>query len=300
MPQSIQGPRQALVWGTLAAGLFGVMALLARFTSPYVAGPQMAFMRFAVGALVVAFVMRFTRVDLRPRRIGWPIARGVFGGSAVLCYFSCIEHIGVGLATLLNYTAPVWSLGIAWILLGERPPLRAFGALLLTIPGVLLVANSGSDALHAPSGWVLVGMVSALFSSIAVTSIRAVRRTDHGEVEGSWTVFASFTFIGMLATLPGIVGPLGTWHTPGLVGWVLLLSTVGVSIVAQLLMTASLKHLTAALSGILNQLAVVISLVGGILLFQEPFTLRRLLGSGLTLAGVAWAVLSKTPKATES
>jgi len=28
--------------------------------------------------------------------------------------------------------------------------------------------------------------------------------------------------------------------------------------------------------------------------------LRRLLGSGLTLAGVAWAVLSKTPKATES
>lgn len=269
------------------------MALLARATSVYVQGPQMAFMRFAVGALVVLFVMRFTHVDLRPKRPGWLIARGVFGGSAVLCYFSCIQHIGVGLATLLNYTAPVWSLFIAWLLLGERPPLRAFGALLLTLPGLMLLANSGSEPLKAPSGWVLVGMLSAFLSSIAVTSIRAVRRAGSGETEGSWTVFASFTFIGMLATLPGITGPLGTWHTPGAVGWALLLTTAAVSIAAQLLMTSSLQQLTAASSGILNQLAVVIALFGGVLLFGEPFTARRLIGSSLTLGGIAWAVLSK-------
>ena len=35
---------------------------------------------------------------IRPRQWGWVIARGVFGGTAVLLYFTCIEKIGVGIA----------------------------------------------------------------------------------------------------------------------------------------------------------------------------------------------------------
>ena len=35
--------------------------------------------------------------------------RGVFGGVAVLLYFLAIEHMPVGMATLLNYSSPIWS-----------------------------------------------------------------------------------------------------------------------------------------------------------------------------------------------
>ena len=59
--------------------------------------------------VVLGFLAIF-RANLRPRRWGWVISRGVFGGIAVLLYFTCIEKIGVGIATLLNYTAPVWSM----------------------------------------------------------------------------------------------------------------------------------------------------------------------------------------------
>jgi hypothetical protein len=47
------------------------------------------------------------------------IYRGVFGGLAVLLYFLAIAHIPVGLATLLIYTAPVWSATFAALFIDE-------------------------------------------------------------------------------------------------------------------------------------------------------------------------------------
>src|SRR5437667_460281 len=64
---------------------------------------------------------------------------GAFGGAAVLCYFLAIEHLNVGMATLLNYTAPVFTALWAWLFLGERIGRGTLGALALTTSGVALV-----------------------------------------------------------------------------------------------------------------------------------------------------------------
>jgi S-adenosylmethionine uptake transporter len=133
-------------------------------------------------------------------------------------------------------------------------------------------------------------------SGIAVTSIRAVRRptTDGTASESSWTVFASFTGLGLLATLPGVVGPFGRWVTPTLLEWALLLGVGSLSIVAQLLMTRALEHVTGATMGIIHQLTVVFTLVCGVLVFGERLGGWALFGSLLTLSGVAWTVVAGT------
>jgi len=84
--------------------LFACMAMIARLLSPAIPGQQVAFVRFLTGVVVTALACGLLRLDLRPRRWGWLISRGVFGGAAVLLYFRCIEKIGVGVATLLNYS----------------------------------------------------------------------------------------------------------------------------------------------------------------------------------------------------
>src|SRR4051794_9680458 len=123
------------------------MAVSARSIAGRVPGAQIALVRFAVGILAVAGARALGHADLRPRRWGWLVARGLFGGLAVVSYFGCIQHVGVGVATLLNYTAPVWSLLFSWALLGERPRRNAVAALVLTLAGVVLVAGrSGSLA----------------------------------------------------------------------------------------------------------------------------------------------------------
>lgn len=269
-----------------------MMALLARLVSMRIPGPQVALIRFALGVVVVVALAVRGRVSLRPGRWGWLLTRGAFGGLAVLTYFWCIEKMGVGLSTLLNYTSPAWCLLFSWLLLRERPRPGAVSALALTLIGVTLIVGADlTDLSRSP--WSLVGVLSGLCAGVAVTSIRAVRRhgPDGAAPEGSWTVFAWFTFLGLLTTLPAVFAGGATWVQPRLSDWTLLLAIAGLSIVAQLILTRALTHVTAAGSGIIHQVTVVLSLTGGVFLFGEVLNARAAVGCLLTIAGVVLAVL---------
>lgn len=268
------------------------MAVAARIASRTIPGPEVAMFRFVVGVLAVLAAMALGHARLRPRRWGWLLLRGIFGGAAVFFYFVSIEHVGAGMATLLNYTAPVWSMLLGWWLLGERPRRTAAVALALTLLGVACVVGGSLQATHGGI-WSLAGALSAVASGVAVTSIRAVRRRGaDGSSESSWTVFASFTGFGLLVTLPGVFGPLGHWVTPSPFELGVLAGVGVLSVGAQLLMTQALEHVTGATMGIIHQLAVVVALVSGVLFMDERLTGWSLLGAVLTLSGVAWTVLT--------
>jgi drug/metabolite transporter (DMT)-like permease len=284
--------RQAV--GTLVASavVFGFMAVTARVASRRIPAAEVAMFRFLLGVLVVAVVAVTGRATLRPTKWGWLLMRGIFGGTAVLLYFSCIEHVGAGLATLLNYTAPVWTMLLGWWLLGERPRRTAAVALVLTLLGVVGVVGGSLRTVHN-GVWALAGVFSAMASGVAITSIRAVRRRSaDGAGESAWTVFASFTGFGLLVTLPGVFGPLGRWVTPLASDWGILAAVAVLSVVAQLLMTQALEHVTGATMGIIHQLTVIVAMLCGVLFLGERLAGWSLVGSVLTVSGVAWTVLT--------
>jgi drug/metabolite transporter (DMT)-like permease len=283
--------RRAIALSLLAAALFAAMALAVRAIAGRIPGPQIAAVRFATGLVVVGLAGLVGGVDLRPRRWGWLASRGIAGGLAVVAYFACIQHVGVGVATLLNHTGPVWSLIFAWLLLREAPRPRALLALALTTVGVALVVARPGGSGWRIGWWEAVGVFSAITTGIAVTSIRAVRRPrgDGGPIEGTWTVFFSFTALGLGSTLPWVVGQ---WVAPSAREWAILLAAAILSIAAQLAMTGALAHVTAVASGIVLQLTVVLSLAGGLLLFGETLSPHAAIGALLTMAGVVWMILT--------
>src|SRR5579859_299360 len=231
-----------------AAALFAVMAVLARMAAAALPGPEVAFVRFCIG--LVACAVAATRVRLRTNnRIGL-LLRGGFGGGAVLLYFLAIEHLPVGVATLLNYTAPVFTALYASAFLGESVKPATFGALLLTTIGVALVITGIAPAGSIAFGpWQMVGVGSALLSGAAVATIREVRKTD-----GSWEIFAAFCIGGALVTaVPTTIG----WVTPSATLWVLLLLVGAISVAAQLLMTYALRFVRAAVAGVIIQFTPV-------------------------------------------
>jgi drug/metabolite transporter (DMT)-like permease len=273
------------------------MAMVARLLSRTIPGPQIAIIRFAVGVAIVLLLWARLRSRLRPRRWGWLISRGVFGSTAALLYFISIEHIGVGIATLLNNTSPAWSMIFAWVLLRERPPKQAFAALALTLVGVALVTSGQSHGWRL-GGWELLGTLSAVLSGIAITSVRATRRhrADGPPSESSWTVFATFATMGLVVTFPAVAPPYGTWVAPDGWQWVLLVLCGLLGAGGQLLMTSSLGRLTTVNLGILQQATVVLAMVGGIAVFSEPLRLRGAVGSAVTMGGVLWSVLAERAK----
>jgi len=282
---------------TLSAALFAVMALLAKLVSRHVPGPQVALIRFGAGVVAVGVGWGARRIEIRPRLWGWLGARGLFGGVAVLAYFACIERVPVGEATLLNQTQPIYTLLFAWMLLGERPPAVALVALPLTLAGVALIVGVRFWDLHRGTGE-LLGVLSAVASGVAVTSVRAARRelADGPPAETAWAVFASFTTLGTVVTLPSVLPPFGHWVAPTPRDWAELAGVGATSVAAQVIMSEALRHLGGATAGIISQLTVVLTIGAGVAFLGEPLTAAFVGGAALTLSGVALAVLAASPR----
>jgi drug/metabolite transporter (DMT)-like permease len=271
---------RALLVMTASATMFGAMAFAAKVASARLPGPEIAMLRMAAGLLPCLLVPGYRRASLNFKRVDLLLLRGFFGGLAVLLYFIAIQHINVGVATLLNYTAPIWSGIFSMFFIGERFSARVLIPMPIALLGVFLVVHA-----HAAPGdilgfgrWEMAGVFSAIASGVAVTAIRAARRS-----ENSWSVYASFCLIGTL-----VCAPLGIaqWKTPHGSEWISLAATAILAMGAQLLMTFSLRWVDAMTVGVMSQLAVIISMAMGVLLLGDHITITAAIGSALCIGGV--------------
>jgi drug/metabolite transporter (DMT)-like permease len=229
-------------------------------------------------------VPRLARRAIEFQRLDLLVYRGVFGGLAVLLYFLAMAHIPVGLATLLTYTAPIWSVTFAALFLAEPLDRRLLFPLVLALVGMALAAGGAGGVGGGLSfgRWEIVGMVSAVFSGAALAAIRAARRT-----EGSWSVYGSFSLCGLLSTAPFA---LAGFERPTSREWLLLLAVGLASVVAQLLMTYAYRWATNLQAGVLSQLTPALSILFGAVFLGDRPTLLQVGGMLLTLAGVIGVV----------
>lgn len=263
-----------------SAAMFGAMAFAAKIATARLSGAEVALIRMIAGLTPFFVIPEARRAALKFERVDLLIYRGFFGATAVMLYFFAIQHTSVGIATLLNYTSPLWSGLLSIFFLSERISSKVLIPLPVAIAGIFLVVHA-----HASPGdvlgfgrWELIGLTSGVCSGAAVTAIRAARRS-----ESSWAVFGSFSLFGVLVNLPfALIG----WKTPKSDEWVSLIAMSAFAMGAQLLMTFSLRWIDAMTAGVVSQVAVVISMLLGALFLAERITAVAAIGSLLTLGGV--------------
>jgi drug/metabolite transporter (DMT)-like permease len=262
----------------ISATFFGVMAFTAKLASARLSGPEVAFVRFCVGLLPVLVVPQYRRAAMQFQRVDLLFYRGFFGGVAVLLYFLAIEHMSAGEATLLNYTAPIFSGLFSFFFLNEKLSPKVLIPLPIALAGIVLVV-------HAETGfgkWELIGALSAICSGAAVSAIRAARRS-----ESSWAVYGAFCLLGVLTTLPNTIL---TWKSPRGGEWLALGATALTAMAAQLLLTFALRWVDALTAGVISQLAVLVSMACETLFLDHRITAPVALGSALTISGVCGVV----------
>jgi drug/metabolite transporter (DMT)-like permease len=269
---------------TGSALLFGAMAFAAKLATGRLSGAEVAMIRFVTGLLPALLIPRYRRSAFTFQRLDLLFYRGFFGGLAVLCYFMAIEHINVGVATLLNYTAPLFSGIFSILFLHERISPKVLLPMPVALTGVFLVVHA-----HARPGdilgfatWELVGLASAVLSGAAVTAMRAARQG-----ENSWAVYTSFCLLGTILTAPFAIA---TWKNPTAQEWLSLAATSVFAIGAQLLLTFSLRWVDAMTVGVISQLAVVVAMLLGVTFLGEHLTATSITGAALTIGGVVGVV----------
>ncbi|MBI5549090.1 MAG: DMT family transporter [Deltaproteobacteria bacterium] len=272
--------RGALFAAGALFGLMGPLARLACISGRGFSAPQLATVRFGIGALGCLALFAARPGLFRPVQHRLLLTRGALGGLAALLYFVALALIPAGKATLLNSAHPIFATLIASFTLGERPTLSLGMALAIATAGVLCVLGGSPDGVAIELGWgETAGIASAVLGGGAVASIRALRSTDNAP-----TIFFAFCLGGFILSAPF---SFQAWPADPYV-WMLALAVGLVSIAAQLLMTHALGELTVPEASVWQQLTPVASYLWAMVLLDEGVTRLGAFGVALGVVGIGW------------
>lgn len=225
------------------------------------------------------------------RNAGMVAAYGLLAVAATqLCYFQAVAVMDVGLALLIEYTAPVAVVLWLWLRRGERPSRRSILGAVIAFVGLVLMLDVLTGARVDGGGilWALGAMVGAasyfLLSGRTDTGLPPIALAGGGLLLGA---------IGL--TVAGAVGVLPlAWTTDdivyrfGSVPWFIPVLAIGLiaTALAYVLGIASTRMLGSRLASFIALAEVVAALLFGWLLLGQLPDLLQALGGALVLVGV--------------
>ncbi|MBI5495010.1 MAG: DMT family transporter [Deltaproteobacteria bacterium] len=282
---------RALAVLAASAMLFGAMAVVTRTVTAHISAAQVAAIRFAIGLVGMGALIALRPAWWRATRPVLLGARGLFGALSVLAYFFAIQHVNTGMATLMNYTFPLWAAVFSAQFLGERITARMTVGMVLSLTGlVIVVGPAGFAAASGGSLWLglALGIGSSVSGGAATTIVRLLRRTDSAP-----SIFTAFCAMGLVVSTPLA---LATWRPIPVEVWPRLMLIGLLSLCAQLMFTWALGYVPAGQGGMTTQLTVVASYGLAWLFLDEPVTPVVFAGAAVVMTGI-WLVSSHRPPA---
>jgi drug/metabolite transporter (DMT)-like permease len=215
--------------------------------------------------------------------------RGLYGGFAVLCYFTSMALTGAGMGTLLNYTYAVFANLFGVLFFSHRPSPRFWLLLALAAAGLVLVVGPSLNTAAGP-GYKLglaLGLCSGIFAGFAVLTVKELRQTDNALSINAAYSLGSFLLAMPVAFYTGLHGstaPLGD-----LFALACLLASAIISFAAHLLFSHGFKHTPVSLASLLSLLTPVVATAGGYLFLGEKLSPHFFAGAVMILVAVGMA-----------
>lgn len=290
-PISKPGPRVDLrrgtLWMLLSIACFTGNALLIKHCSSirHIDPWLTLTFRFAFGLLITAAIFAPSRsLNIRRSFLSWLLAsRGVMGALATAAYYASVGPLGAGKATLIGNTWCVWAAAMAAIMLHERLAWMKVLGIAIAIAGLGLLTDISPASLAQDGKWEAVSLGGAVLAALVVVVIRQLTKT-----ETSATIFASQCVYGLLLALPFAVRGFGQLTA---VDCALLTAAAFCAAAGQIGMTEGFRFLTVAAGGAFQITVPLVISLGGILFFDEHFSLVQAIGGGLILGGSFQAVV---------
>ncbi|GAA4057110.1 EamA family transporter [Microbacterium laevaniformans] len=209
------------------------------------------------------------------------------GGLNVLVYVAA-QRLATSLAATIMSTSAAALLLLSWVLLRQRPALRAaLGASLGIVGVVIMLQPGGGDA----DGWGIAASIVAMLSS----SLGFVLTTRWGADVPPLTMTAWQLIAGSLVVAPVAIiveGAPPPLDGPALLGfaYIILVATA----VAYAAWFTGLSRLPGAVVGVIGLLNPVTGVLLGVVVAHEPFGPAQIVGLALVVVGVLIGTLAPT------
>ena len=286
----------AYVLVILAAVGFGLQPLLANIVYGYGIGPVMlAWLRVACMCPIFLILSLLKRQKLA---VGLrPVLKCAFLGlmGAVLTtafLFNAYRMIDTSVATILNFTYPVFVLVLGIVIYREKADIKQVLALIICIAGIILVCGKGGNISFAGAA---LALGSGITYGIYILYLDKSRIID----EIGFFSF-SFWFFLMSAVMLLPIAAFGGEFSLRISAegwlWVIIFSLDG-GIIATTFLSYGINIVGGVRSAIIGALEPVTSVIAGVLAFDEVLTGLKILGIVLIIAATVVVILPGKEKA---
>jgi drug/metabolite transporter (DMT)-like permease len=261
--------------------LFSGMTLCVKLLGQTTPSGQIIFARGLISLAVLAFIAWHTdRLHLL-KTSNWRAhaLRSLSGTVSMFFLFTAVTMIPLADVTAITYTSPMFLTVLATVFLDERIHRYRWTALMLGFAGVLIMIGPHLSLGTEGSLGSLAALGAALFSAVAMTSLRAMSRGEHAI---TITFYFSLTFM-ICAGLTAIQG----WPLPTATQSLLIVLAGLFGVFGQLLMTYSYRYAEASMIAPLEYTSMIMAVTLGYLFFDEIPALSIWIGAPLVIAAGA-------------
>lgn len=284
-PTPIPRPMRGIALKLASVLIFIVMSALIKVVSDRIPVGQTVFFRslFAIPVILIWLaVTQKLASGLRTRNPLGHVWRGLAGTLSMGLNFAALAYLPLPEVTALSYAAPILTVILASMFLGEEVRLFRLSAVVIGLAGVMVILwprltiiGGGTVDDTATLGVMLV-LTAALCTALAMVFVRKMSATESTTAIVFWFTITS-TVLSLL-TLPfGWVMP-----TPAEALLLVLAGLLGG--VAQIFMTQAFREADASVIAPFEYASMLFALIIGYVAFSEVPTGPMLLGAAIIVA----------------
>ncbi len=241
---------------------------------------EIVLFRSLISLSISIYIIRLKKIPFFGHNKKWLVIRGIFGATALTMFFYTLQNLPIAIATTVQYLSPIFTILFAIPLQGERVKPIQWLFFIISLSGVFIIGlTKNTGAVEFNPLWLILGLISAVFSGVAYNAIMKCKTTD-----APITVVMYFPLIAtpvmiVLCLINGFTLPRG-------LEWLVILIIGVFTQFAQVLMTKAFHYEKAAKVTPIKYIGAIYAIGIGFFIFNETLSLIVFLGIALILLGV--------------
>ncbi len=268
----------------LASFFFSLMTVCVKLVDSKISIYQLVLFRSIFSLFITSIILVNKRIKPWGENKPLLILRGLFGTIALLCIFYAIRNMPLNIATVIQYTYPIFISIFASIFIKEKLTKNILLALILGWLGILVIINANhidQSNLEINKLSILIAFCGAICTAFAYITVKQLSLK-----EDIFVIIKYFPLVSLIIMTPIV---FFNWQTPGLsdIAWIF---GIGIFTQAgQTFLTIGLKNLPAGQASTINYMQVLFASIWGIIIFSEEITLNFIIGASLVLLGTIFS-----------
>lgn len=271
-------PVAGILWMVASGLLFVFVNAGVKLIDGAIPAPQAAFLRYALGLVLLLPTIRpIINARLTRRQWGMISTRGLLHALGVGTWFFAMARIPIADVTAINYLSPIFVAVGAALFLGERLAARRIAAVVVGLLGAFVILRPGVRAVE-------VGHVAMVGAALVFAMSYMIAKRLSDELP-PMVVVALLSISVSIALLPAAVSQ---WVTPDWTTVVVLFTVACVATTGHYTMTLALRSAPITVTQPVTFLQLLWAVLLGAFAFGEAVDPYVILGGGMIISAVSF------------